>query len=86
MATVEKPMGPLPGKPGDWRKSPWFWRVLTLSLVLCAAGVMAAFAAPQYGGVLLSVGVSGLALAAAIGAMAQLRSRRDPHEELREAP
>lgn len=79
-------MGPLPGKPGDFRKSPWFWRILVLSIIVMIAGAVLASMRPQEGGVLVSVGFSGLALAAVIAGMASLRSRRHPDERLREAP
>jgi len=79
-------MGPLPGKPGDFRKSPWFWRIVALAVAFMLAGGVAAFFAPQHGGVLVSVGFAGCALAAAIAAMASLRSRRRDDEQLREAP
>jgi hypothetical protein len=86
MATMEKPMGPLPGKPGDFRKSPWFWRIVVLAVAFMVAGGLAAVYAPQHGGVLISVGFAGFALAAAIAAMTSLRSRRRDDEQLREAP
>ncbi|HEY8516071.1 MAG TPA: hypothetical protein VIS07_11205 [Candidatus Binatia bacterium] len=80
-------MGRLPGVPGDWRSSPAFWSILCLSLLVMLVGAaVAGFSSPQHGGVLVSVGVAGLALTAAIAGMASLRSRRDPDERLREAP
>ncbi len=86
MATVEKPMGPLPGRPGDWRKSPSFWGILSVSLLAIVVGAVVAIWAPQHGGVVASVGVAGIALAVAVAAMASLRSRRRDDEQLREAP
>jgi hypothetical protein len=86
METATKPMGPLPGKPGDFRKSPWFWRIFALAMAVTIGGGILAMLRPQEGGVLMSVGFSGLALAAAIAGMASLRSRRRHDERLREAP
>lgn len=85
-STREKPMGPLPGQPGDFRKSPWFWRILVLSIVVMIGGALLAAMKPQEGGVLMSVAFCGLALAAVIAGMATLRSRRREDEKLREAP
>lgn len=84
--THVKPMGPLPGAPGDFRKSPWFWRILGLAVVVMIIGGIMATARPQEGGVLMSVGFCGLVLAAVIAGMASLRSRRRSDERLREAP
>ena len=86
METHTKPMGPLPGTPGDVWKSPWFWRILILALLVVSGGVFLLGSRPQEGGVLMTVGFCGVALAAAIGAMASLRSRRRSDERLREAP
>jgi hypothetical protein len=85
MATVKKPMGRLPGLPGDWRSSPAFWAILSLALLMTLIGGAVAVYRPQHGGV-LSVGFAGLVLAAVIAGMASLRSRRRPDERLREAP
>ncbi len=84
--TRPKPMGPMPGKPGDFRKSPWFWRILGLSMIVMIVGAVVAATRPQEGGVLVSVAFCGLALSAVIAGMASLRSRRHPDERLREAP
>jgi hypothetical protein len=79
-------MGPLPGEPGDFRKSPWFWRILGLSIAVMVLGGILATMRPQEGGVLMSVAFCGLALSAVIAGMASLRSRRRDDEKLREAP
>lgn len=86
METHTKPMGRLPGTPGDAWKSPWFWRILILAVLVMFGGVVLAGSRPQEGGVLMAVGFCGVVLAAAIGAMASLRSRRSSDERLREAP
>jgi len=79
-------MGPLPGVPGDFRKSPWFWRILALSIAVMVIGGIVATMRPAEGGVLMSVAFCGLALSAVIAGMASLRSRRRSDERLREAP
>jgi hypothetical protein len=84
--THKKPMGPLPGTPGNAWKSPWFWIILVISLAVVFGGVFMGGSRPQEGGVLMSLGFSGVALAVAIFAMASLRSRRRHDERLREAP
>lgn len=79
-------MGPLPGEPGDFRKSPWFWRILALSIAVMVLGGIVATMRPAEGGVLMSLAFCGLALSAVIAGMASLRSRRRSDERLREAP
>lgn len=79
-------MGALPGRPGDFRKSPWFWRILGLSVIVMVIGGIVATMRPQEGGVLMSVAFCGLALSAVIAGMASLRSRHRRDERLREAP
>lgn len=79
-------MGPLPGVPGDFRKSPWFWRILGLSLLVMLIGGITATMRPAEGGVLMSVAFGGLVLSAVIAGMASLRSRRRSDERLRSAP
>jgi hypothetical protein len=85
-STRPKPMGPLPGRPGDFRKSPWFWRILGLSLAVMLIGGITATMRPQEGGVLMSVAFCGLLLSAVIAGMASLRSRRRSDETLRSEP
>jgi hypothetical protein len=86
METRTKPMGPLPGAPGNAWKSPWFWTIAVVSLLVMFGGIFVGGSRPQEGGVLMSVGLSGLVLAGVIAAMASLRSRRRDDEKLREAP
>lgn len=82
----KKPMGPLPGSPGNAWRSPWFWRILVLAIAVTVFGILLAGWRPQVAGVLMSLGFSGVVLALAIFAMASLRSRRRTDERLREAP
>jgi Flp pilus assembly protein TadB len=84
--THRKPMGPLPGTPGNAWRSPWFWRVLIAAIVVTFFGTLLSGWRPQVAAVLMSLGFSGVVLALAIFAMASLRSRRPPDERLREAP
>lgn len=86
METTTKPMGPLPGVPGDFRKSPWFWRILALVAAIMVGGGVLASIRPEQAGVLMMLGFCGLVLAAVIAGMASLRSRRRSDERLREAP
>lgn len=79
-------MGPLPGVPGDFRKSPWFWRILGLSLFVLLVGGITTTMRPAQGGVLMTVAFCGLALSAVIAGMASLRSRRRDDERLRSEP
>jgi hypothetical protein len=75
-----------PGNRPDFTKSFWFRTILVLSvLVLASAGLVLAWQ-PQAAGVVASIGMCGLALTAVIAAMASLRSRRSPDEQLRESP
>lgn len=86
MATTEKPMGPLPGRPGDFRKSPWFWRVLFAALAVLAMGVFLGMVHGQAGSVLVGLAIFLGATALAFAAMTSLRSREREDEKLRESP
>lgn len=85
-STRTKPMGPLPGRPGDFRKSPWFWRIFFAALALLAGGVFLGMTYGQAGSVLAGVAVFLLGVALAFAAMTSLRSREREDEKLREAP
>ncbi|MBY0278965.1 hypothetical protein K2Z84_26845 [Candidatus Binatia bacterium] len=50
-------MGPLPGKPGDFRKSPWFWRVAIATLLVLTAGVFLGMYYGQAGSVLVGLAI-----------------------------
>ena len=84
--THKKPMGPLPGRPGNPWRSPWFWTILVIAAAITFGGFVLAGSQPQQGAVLVSLGFSGVVLALVIFAMASLRSRRRSDERLREAP
>jgi len=86
METQTKPMGPLPGTPGDFSKSPWFWRIVALGIAIVVGGGLMASIRPEHAGVLMVLGFLFFALAAVIAGMASLRSRRRSDERLREAP
>jgi hypothetical protein len=86
MATTEKPMGPLPGRPGDFRKSPWFWRVLFAALAVLVIGVFLGMTYGQAGSVLVGLAIFLGATALAFAAMTSLRSREGEDEKLRESP
>lgn len=79
-------MGPLPGRPGNFRKSPWFWRVLFTAFLAFALGVVLAMANGQAGAVLVGVAIFFLGTALAFAAMTSLRSREGDDEKLRESP
>jgi Flp pilus assembly protein TadB len=84
--TTKKPMGPLPGRPGDFRKSPWFWRVFTAAIVVLALGVGLGMYHGQAGSVIVGVAIFLIGLTLAFGAMTSLRSREGRDEQLRESP
>lgn len=79
-------MGPLPGKPGDFRKSPWFWRVAIATLLVLTAGVFLGMRHGQAGSVLVGLAIFLGATAVAFAAMTSLRSREGEDEKLRESP
>lgn len=79
-------MGPLPGKPGDFRRSPWFWRVLFAALAVLVIGVFLGMAHGQAGSVLVGLAIFLGATALAFAAMTSLRSRDREDEKLRESP
>lgn len=79
-------MGPLPGRPGDFRRSPWFWRVLFAALAVLAVGVFVGMAHGQAGSVLVGLAIFLGATALAFAAMTSLRSREGEDEKLRESP
>lgn len=85
-STTKKPMGPLPGRPGDFRKSPWFWRVLGAAFVVLAGAVFLGMRNGQAGSVLAGVAILFLGMALAFAAMTSLRSREGKDEKLRESP
>ena len=62
-------MGPLPGKPGDFRKSPWFWRVLFAALAVLTGGVFLGMHYGQAGSVLVGVAIFLVGTALAFAAM-----------------
>jgi Flp pilus assembly protein TadB len=84
--TRTKPMGPQPGQPGDFRKSPWFWRMFSLALAVLAGGVVLGMWNGQAGSVLVGTGIFLMGVALAFAAMTSLRSRDRDDEKLREAP
>lgn len=86
MATTKKPMGTLPGRPGDFRKSPWFWRVLFAALAVLVLGVFLGMSHGQAGSVLVGLAIFLGATALAFAAMTSLRSRESDDEKLRESP
>jgi hypothetical protein len=75
-----------PGRAGNGFRSFWFRAILLLSLSLLAVGGALVFWRPQAAGVLASVAMCGLALAAVIAGMASLRTRRSPDQQLRASP
>ena len=79
-------MGPLPGRPGDFRKSPWFWRLFGATLVVLTGGVFLGMQYGQAGAVLVGVAIFLLGVSLAFAAMTSLRSREREDEKLREAP
>lgn len=79
-------MGPLPGRPGDFRKSPWFWRMLFTAFLAFALGVVLAMTNGQAGAVLVGVAIFFLGVALVFGGMTSLRSREGEDEKLREPP
>lgn len=69
-----------------WRRSPTFWWVAVASVAFLFVALGFVFADPQVAWVLFGVGISGLAVAAAVAAMVSLRARRRRDERLRPAP
>jgi hypothetical protein len=86
MATRQKPMGPMPGRPGDFRRSPWFWRVLFAALAVLVIGVFLGMTHGQAGSVLVGLAIFLGATALAFAVMTSLRSREREDEKLRESP
>ncbi len=79
-------MGPLPGRPGDFRRSPWFWRVLLAALGVLVVAVFYGMRDGQVGSVFAGLAIFLLATAFAFAAMTSLRSREREDEKLRESP
>jgi hypothetical protein len=55
--TRKKPMGRLPGTPGNAWRSAWFWRILVLSVAITCGGAFLADTRPQQAAVLVSLGL-----------------------------
>ena len=79
-------MGLLPGRAGDFTRSPWFWRVLGAAFVVLLGGVFLGMRNGAAGGVLAGLAIFLLGLALAFAAMTSLRSRSGEDEQLRESP